>query len=468
MSKDFEKQIHVQYIKEKIPLTQFDAVVKQLSTADLPPDFRQVFNYLLPHWQETTKIEWSDELHRYSKAGLLSMRMDHGSGDIDRFTRRYRRFGGETDLPRERYSTICFTEEGDDDGTLVNEIRTYHDPILSGCADFFDLSVKKFKAIHDSIGMPASGVDQFVVLLRSYAASDRLPDVLKHALNAGNSFIISIPLTIKQVSIDRVLDLRNPEAATWFARTFGSLELDFGPVKYRPFLNRPTVSSFREVLPETLVQDLGGGGFTQIAGEYLRLAGINGLVFPSARSNCSVSVVDGAVASYAGWNFVDYRGRNIELAGLYDTDPGWMQSIGSRRIDPNPLPKEIGFGDTQIFFDESPGRKGSWQVMGLEEAGAAISAILTVEHFLRRLNGKNKADCDGEAVKQFICRAPGNQGVLERFAPIRDALLGSDMALNWVRSAVEAMPDCPGRDDGLATVVYIERHMDKALSKALW
>ena len=126
--------------------------------------------------------------------------------------------------------------------------------------------------------------------------------------------VIRASIEVVQAKIEGVIDLRLPVTQEWFFETFYHLELAHRKIKGRileldnglsTVLEDRNLADFVELLPTLVAPNLGGGlSFLQGVGAWLRSHGVYGLVFPSARTDFGVDILDGKVMESWGWNFV--------------------------------------------------------------------------------------------------------------------------------------------------------------------
>ena len=135
------------------------------------------------------------------------------------------------------------------------------------------------------------------------------------------------------------------------------------------FPQRPPLDRFDQILPELLVQDRGGGGLSTATGLLLRYAGADALIFPCARSDASVEVLDGKVVSSSGWNLVDYTGAPPpRLLSWHEFGGQWPKMIGFRPYPDAPESEEpLWYPEVEIAFNESGSHAGSWRINGLRQ-----------------------------------------------------------------------------------------------------
>ena len=118
---------------------------------------------------------------------------------------------------------------------------------------------------------------------------------------------VALPVRVQQATFERLVDLRLPHVALWFARNLTRLRWLTSSGERQPaFPGKGSVNEFVQLLPSLMVQAQGGGnGASRIAGQWLRTLGADGLIFPSARSDCRVEIEQGHLLESYGWNLVD-------------------------------------------------------------------------------------------------------------------------------------------------------------------
>lgn len=236
-----------------------------------------------------------------------------------------RRFAGDYTLPFGRYYTLARDETGDDGGTLVAELYAYYEPeaagpILVRDASFLD-AVTAGGFLYAE-GEPASRALK-VRLYKPGAVLPVLPDYLE-TFNEPLSFMIPLSVHHRRVA---ALDLRDPKIADQFASFMSRCGKGDGEFPY--FKRRPAVDRFSDILATMLAQERGGGVFCKIAGRILREVGCPSLIYPSARADPGVTVRDGSVASWQGWNLVNYNNATPSRY-IYDVDRSnyWDPMVG--------------------------------------------------------------------------------------------------------------------------------------------
>ena len=313
-----------------------------------------------------------------------------------------RRFAGDATLPRSRYFTVCHTADGNDGGTLVNELTAYGQPLRSGPVDIIDTSVPSPEADHLRRYLRAGTAAVFFLV----SESDIFPSPLHTVAGIDSAVRVGIvPLAITRVRLDRVIDLRVPSTADWFTREFTRLR---NPSTGMPvFVTAGPLDEFADLLPALLAQDLGSGaGVTQLAGLWLRRLGADAVIFPSARSDLRVDVRNGTVIDSYGWNLVDYRRTPEPLMEIgFDLSPEWPAypmvganiALGAQGGDP------FIYRGTRIARVPSGADRGSLTVRGIEEQRESLQRFLVWQYFVERL--RHLIGDDADRLTQLVLRA---------------------------------------------------------------
>jgi hypothetical protein len=242
----------------------------------------------------------------------------------------HRRYGGY-DLPRGRYYSLSSDGFGNDLGTISAELRAYRDrsdqdvivDVVDGIQfpdEFFHrplipAGIRRAKDACIIVSIfPASRLRRIVETFGS-AGRARMsePETLKYLTDENLVQVMLLP-RVTHHSIDGVVDLRQPDTRRTFFDVF-RVGRPPDPSKLKSGFYRPLgdqISDFWQMVPDLVDPHLGGtdegqGGVTQAIGDYLRLKGVSGLVYPSARTDSYVEFRDGTVTGSGGWNFVDYR-----------------------------------------------------------------------------------------------------------------------------------------------------------------
>jgi hypothetical protein len=290
-----------------------------------------------------------------------------------------RRYDGDATLPRGRYSTLCQNGDGDDGGTLQRELLFYKDArVAEAHIEIYDPAVARHRETIGWLGMDDAR-DRLVVRL--------VPFVQPANAAAPWSVVLSVPVEIRIAHVEHVLDLRRPEALEWLFRTIPTLHCRLDDIERQPcFPSRHEPATVAELLPSLVDQQRGGGNFDKLVGLYLRLLGVSGLVFPSARSDAHTHVVDGALEGFHGWSFVDYRDAPPpEIAAFVELRPEWPRTLTLEGGDDN-VPRPAAFADEfQIVLTEGfPSPNGGFAFRGIEsriEAYHMMDSLEAAVHF---------------------------------------------------------------------------------------
>jgi hypothetical protein len=359
-------------IKTDFPCTTFEGWIKQIDTAQLQP---------LSHEALRAGFPWFFDLDMPPEQ-LLAYVARSAPGEPRRLKKRTRRFAGDELLPRSRYYTLSKDARGNDAGTLVCEMWAYSQISRTGKIALIDMADPTASDRLKQLGLdtPAEKTIQLVFLPGS--DSGLSPFLLSKGLPQRT---VAFPLPVKVIHerIDNVVDLRLPGTADWFARVVSQAVLEiYSPksqsIRYlKCWPLRPPLQNFGQLLPTMLTQELGGGVLSVAAGALLRKAGVNGLVFPSARNDPLLIFRDGEIRRAEGWNFVDYRDASPpKQMVVLDVDRSWPDKV---RLGPDfNLKNGPGpdlFKIVQVAYTEEGPRRGSFEVEG----------IVTVHNMLRQL-----------------------------------------------------------------------------------
>ena len=181
-------------------------------------------------------------------------------------------------------------------------------------------------------------------------------------MDGGLPNIFAVPVVQEQKAIDKVIDLRHARVQEWFFEVFSKEE----------WLNihfpLPNMSVFFDLLPFLVGQKRGGNVLTQAVGRELRLWGVNGLVYPSARCDAVVLMEDGDVVDWYGWNLVDYSKTGGQEPQFNPRDAAVMIQMPQLASDIQHGLKFFGVPMGQMTIRQfGEGRqRGSWQLTGLE------------------------------------------------------------------------------------------------------
>jgi hypothetical protein len=291
-----------------------------------------------------------------------------------------RRYDGDRTLPHGRYYTVCNSEDGDDGGTLVRELKFYKGAqIAEAHIEIYDPAVTRHREMINRLGMDSSARERLVVRLIPFAQPPNTAVPL--------SVLLSLPVEIQELCVDNVLDLRRPTALDWLFRTIPKLHfiVNDRAETQACFPFRKKLISLEELVPSLIDQQRGGGNFDKLVGLYVRQIGVSGLVFPSARSDADTHVVDGEPESSHGWSFVDYRGApSPKIVAFFELRPEWPSTLMIEGGDDHePRPAEFA-NEFQIDMTENfPSANGRFALRGLEQRTEAYYMVDSLEAAVR-------------------------------------------------------------------------------------
>lgn len=359
-------------IKTDFPRTTFEGWIKQIDAAQLQPSSHEALRAGFPLFFD---LDVPPEQ-------LLVAIARTASGEPVRLKKRTRRFAGDELLPRSRYYTLSKDARGNDAGTLVCELWAYSQIARTGKIALIDMADQTASHQLKQLGLETPAENTILLVFLPGSDSGLSPFLLSNGLPQRT---VAFPLPVKVIHerIDNVVDLRLPETADWFARAVSRAVLEvYSPknqsIRYlKCWPLRPPLENFGQLLPAMLTQEHGGGVLSVAAGVLLRKAGVNGLIFPSARNDPFLIFRDGEIRRAEGWNFVDYRNAPPpKQMVVLDVDRSWPDKV---RLGPNfSLKNGPGpdlFRTVQVEFAEEGRRRGSFEVEG----------IVTVHNILRQL-----------------------------------------------------------------------------------
>jgi len=347
------------------PTSTFRSFVKQIKPYALSTHERSFLNAAFGGFLEGSK-----------PPGSIHALMTSITPNAHHENRLPRRYDGDRTLPHGRYYTVCNGEEGDDGGTLGRELAFYKAArIAEAHIEILDPVVTQQREMIERLGMDTSARERLVVRCVPFAQPQNTAVPL--------SFHLSLPVEIRDVCVDNVLDLRRPAALDWLFRTVPKLNFlvnDNGE-KLACFPFRKELTNFAELLPSLIDQQRGGGNFDKLVGLYLRQIGVAGLVFPSARSDASTHVADGELVNSHGWSFIDYRNAPPqEIVAFFELRPEWPWTLMIEGGDDNtPEPAAVA-NEFQIVMTENfPAADGGFAFRGLEQRIQAYHIMDSLE-----------------------------------------------------------------------------------------
>jgi hypothetical protein len=315
-----------------IPLTEFVGFLKQLDAARLGAGERETLARALPLFWPAEPPFTAAEVKARAKQQIGEI-VEGKEWETLVQKGPNRRFSGGEGLPRQRYHTLTRDNAGEDNLTLLAEMRAYRS-CRSGMVC----------AILDSIYPPGKTV------LKAERIEPHGNTVLLVFLDPASlaRTLITLPYTVIETRIPRVLDLRLLEAQQWF---FSAFYLKESNTLHYPIQDSP-IEEFASLLPYLMSMEVGGGGYTEGIGRFLRQNQVNALVYPSARNDVWAHQENGRLIDWCGWCLVDYRGAATSDAKLLD--------VGEQTPFTFPQPTLIR------TWNEGPHR-GSWGTEGVRQ-----------------------------------------------------------------------------------------------------
>jgi hypothetical protein len=264
---------------------------------------------------------------------------------------------------------------------MLRELQAYHDPWTKGIVNITEKA--GLQNVDDGRGGDSTDdydVDDIgpVIELSIPPITATLCNWLRDAARGWRWTDVSLRVTIQEIAFERLIDLRTPTTAKWFAHNLSLLRWITGDGSEMPaFPRKEPLNHFIHLLPSLITQIHGGGnGATRIAGQWLRAIGADALVFPSARSDSQVTVENGELVSFGGWNLVDYREAEPVRIQTFDLTPDWPANVATE-VDKPPL---TSYADVLIQKAASQSGDASWSWKGVELANSAIRSFSSALH----------------------------------------------------------------------------------------
>jgi hypothetical protein len=322
-------------IRSRLPTTRFHGWLKQMNPAVLNASGRQLFRDVFPMFTQLTYEEQVARTERLAELGIapnaedeaaLAYARELAEQSVPVQVPRHRRFaGGDGMLPRGCYSSLCHDAGGDDDHCLSRELLAYVDYQVPAFVYVGDsTSARLVEAIGAPIRARPGYCAIWVVMappvepgaLAIYQSYYR--DLLGLVGNDSGPQAFAVEAQVTETVIDKVLDLRLPETQRWFFSHFKDGDGHFLEKDGRPAIG------FFDLVPTLMDPALGGTAETHAIGSWLRSSGVDALIYPSARSDVSVTIRDGELLDWRGWNLIDYRtAREFPARETTRSSSGW-------------------------------------------------------------------------------------------------------------------------------------------------
>lgn len=334
-----------------IPLHGGELLLKQIDRARLGPLGSATLAHAFPGFgaeHEARKrargIARQFKTFNDIKRENLAARFGEDKVELRYSERQYRRYAGENNLPSGCYFSLCRSPDGDDGQTLCRELYEYTDPEIPGfvwVGDSCDAELMAALACAQPAGPTqlAPGIYVFLVpppeqemrpLYREFYAP-----ILEQTGNWDGICVVHVPTQLRVETFDRIFDLRQQASQDWFHAFFAQGD---GGVFLKECERAP--GGFTDMLPALVHPEFGGSGVTKGVGSWMRLMGVDALIYPSARSDAHVRYDEaGALSGFHGWNLVDYRGArfvpdrevHLDLDDWYGFQAGRQEAPTLRR-----------------------------------------------------------------------------------------------------------------------------------------
>jgi hypothetical protein len=246
-----------------------------------------------------------------------------------------------------------------------------------------------------------------------------------------------------KLTFERLIDLRMPETRQWFVTEFTRLKNVAPPVPVFPLAG--PLDDFKDLLPTLLSQGLGGtAGVTQAAGSWLRRLGAEALIFPSARADMSVSISDGELQDWYGWNLVDYRrappptvGSFVNVSPEWDRYPTTLHHdlILGESVERAPA---MEFSHVKILANDNGPNAGSLRVTGIELARGFYHDIVLWTHYTDRVDDDLR---DALNHLTSLAASDGKRGIyIDRLAGVSRLFLAALHGIGEAKMEVAKLP----------------------------
>ncbi len=339
---------------DQIPISTVTGIIKKIDSAQIGEEGRHWLNICFPEFlfEEDRLASLREAYIRFEYTKHQTIPVQWG---------RMRRYAGSPSLGIGRYYSVCYDNNGADGGAMLNELMSYWSERTMVYPRIADTTLISDK---DKARFPDLKAPQLIIRAKEYYWHKSF--LGKLSLKESPEKEISLPLTVTEIRLNNVIDLRLPKTQEWFYKKFVTLEDEINkrahpedPVQVT-VLRLNKCRNFIELLPTLVFPGIGGSSFHQAVGAWFRSHGINGFIFPSARCNCYSRIMSNPEAtdkkkqlflSFYGWNFVDYRNTGAtDWESLFGRLPSWAKA------------------DTAgIKIKEYKGEEYGWEIANAEE-----------------------------------------------------------------------------------------------------
>lgn len=303
---------------ESIPFVTFNGHLKQIDVSSARPEFIRLFELVFGQFRSLYQLHTAfsnSEIEIISSAGV------HAN-----LGQRARRFSGGKGLRPGSYFSICENLSGLDYGTLRNEMLAYYSQESGVIARLFDTS-EDSHLLEQMFGLPPNSIQDSTFYI-IYTIVRETEDNKVFGV-VGTQISAKYNVEVRQRSIENVIDLRRPSVQDWFVEKFVGMELAAEASAAESTgrsVHKEKITTFPELLRNIASPEVGGGmSFNQAVGDWLRNAGANALIFPSARTNTACRTQNDEPMQSIGWNMVMYEGAETqEPKQLFGRVPNWL------------------------------------------------------------------------------------------------------------------------------------------------
>lgn len=243
---------------------------------------------------------------------LFGMDFSELQNDVKLTSTNRRRYDGGDTLARHSYYSVCMDHAGDDRGTLVNELYAYTSLDMTGVVRLFDFGIRDSKEAFCSLGIDYLAQEDGLYIVAIDHGSKISPFIQKwvdhgYQTTTSNRYphfvrfaVVHVPYKMSKLAFEKIVDLRDLNSIDWLLSEVQHFDVDC----YQFTKNR-TYNWFY-LLSLLMDPTHGGNTLTSRIGSVIRNAELDGLIFPSARSDCQVQYTDGTPSYFGGWNFVRF------------------------------------------------------------------------------------------------------------------------------------------------------------------
>lgn len=275
-----------------------------------------------------------------------------------------RRYAGSYDLGRNCYYALMGGKDvNGDGGTLIEEVREYWNPkdiFHTGEIVLFDTDSSDDYSFMRKYGINRKYNSRTLVCLFRPLHTKHITAAAKsHAGGLPVAVVVSYDTTFREIDLDGIFDLREPH----YRKRMFEMAISQPELRKRMALNEINADDFFiYCLPTIIGERRGGTIFHTFIGYELRRDGFKGVIYPSARRDAQVEIINGRLNRWDGWCYLDYSGSpppHAEFPTSY-FDQFWKQ-------DGFPYSVRIHQSSDQTYkhsFSISGLEKYRWEMIG--------------------------------------------------------------------------------------------------------